>query len=231
MVTVLFERGAFRHADTLRVAKILFIVLAGDVMLRMVGNIISRTFYVLKDTLTFPLVSAAAVLLYIPLAKILTRAMGYVGLALALPLQLVAGTIIVYVLMAIRLRPFPTRKVAAESGLYLAASLTGAAATWTLTRFLPSLPPVIHLAAAFLGGGAVYIAVLIWKDAEMAASLFEIMGFQTLAHRIRRLRGLEVPVPFPHLAPDGETPDEPSGSAPAGDDLSPVERVEPESAA
>ncbi len=190
LVKVLYERGAFRRSDTAKVAAILLVVLAGDVMLRMIGNIISRTFYVLRDTLTFPLVSAAAVGLYFPMARALTRSMGYFGLALALPLQLVVGTAVVYALMVFRVKGYPSRRTAVDAGLSLAAAGSGAAVAWAVTRAAAAAPAALRLTGALGAGGAAYIIALLILDREMAASLLEMMGLARLAGRLREAAAL-----------------------------------------
>ena len=65
LVTVLFERGAFQPIDTLSVSRVVPIGMIGALLFPMLGNIIGRTFYVTKDTHTYPLVSALAIGLYI----------------------------------------------------------------------------------------------------------------------------------------------------------------------
>ena len=179
LVSVLFERGAFTRADTLQVSRIILIVLAGDLVLRMMNNIIMRTFYVLKDTLTFPLVSAAGILLYIPLGKLLAGRWGYVGLALAQPIKLAIVSLVVFSLMVKKSRPFPLKKLSRQSGLYLSISLISAVCAYLMTSLLAFLPEVIRLGLALGVSAFVYLALMFWRDREIAVALLEIAGLKT----------------------------------------------------
>ena len=83
LIRILFERGEFSPIDTSYVAQIMLIKMVGSVLCVMVGNIISRTFYVIKDTLTSTIISAISVIVYLCIGGFFARQWEYVGLAYA----------------------------------------------------------------------------------------------------------------------------------------------------
>ncbi len=90
LIQVLFERGAFTGADTLAVARIIPIVLIESILFAMIGNLLTRVFYVTKDTRTVPLVTSLAMIPYIIFAFLGSKYFGYVGLASASALLFVS---------------------------------------------------------------------------------------------------------------------------------------------
>lgn len=175
-VTVLFERGAFQHVATLATSRIVPIVMVGAVVFRMVGNLISRTFYVTKDTHTVPVVVAAASVLYILLAKTLTDSWGYVGLAVAEPLYSGLGIVILSWLMFRRLGSFHIGRLARDTLTYGAVSLLAFGAARLVSSALAFMPALIKLVAASSVGVALYMAIMFRIDRHVAVSILELTG-------------------------------------------------------
>jgi putative peptidoglycan lipid II flippase len=189
LVTVLYRRGAFTHEASVHVASIVAIVMVGDVLLRMIGNISSRALYVIKDTLTFPLLNALGVLLYVPLARMMVPAFHYVGLAVALPLAMSATNLAVLVIMARKLRPFGLSNVGRWLTVYLAAGLVAAGAARLVAAELSSMSALFQACAGFLVAGTVYAAILFRFDREIAVWLFQMLGSKLILRALRARLG------------------------------------------
>lgn len=178
VVTVLFERGAFLPVDTLATGRIVPIVMVGAVLFRMVGNLISRAFYVTKDTHTVPMVVAATSVVYILLAKTLTDGFGYVGLALAEPVYSGLGILILSPLMVRRLGSFPTGRLLKDTLIYAAASLPAFVAARLVSGALAFLPAPVQLLAACSVGAGLYMAIMFRIDRYVALSILELTGVE-----------------------------------------------------
>jgi putative peptidoglycan lipid II flippase len=175
-VMVLFERGAFEHAATLATSRIVPIVMIGAVVFRMVGNLISRTFYVTKDTHTVPIVVATASILYILLAKTLTDSWGYIGLAMAEPLYSGLGIVILSWLMSRRLGSFHMGSLVRDTLAYGAVSLLAFGAARLVSSALAFVPALIQLVAASSVGMMLYLAIMFRIDRQLAVSILELAG-------------------------------------------------------
>jgi putative peptidoglycan lipid II flippase len=187
LVESLFERGAFSHATAVSVSSIVLIVLLGDVLFRMIGNIIGRTLYVIDDTVTYPLISASAIAFYIPLAMTLTNLWGYIGLALALPIQAaVANALGVFVVS--RKVKFRADRLRRYVSLYLIASLFAASSAWWLAWMLASVQPMLQLFAGSIVGGSVYLLMLQRIDPVILHSILEMLGLEKIMRRLKRAR-------------------------------------------
>jgi putative peptidoglycan lipid II flippase len=191
VVTVLFERGAFQHTTTLSVARILPMVIIADVVFRMLGNVIGRTFYITKDTLTAPMVSTLASVLYILLARIGVHNWGYVGLALAQPLYSGLAILVLFVLLTRKLKFFHTGKLLQSVLTCGAVSLVAFLGARAVSSMLAFLPALIQSTGAFIVAVPLYIVILLRIDRDMAISTLEMMGVQRLVRagrgRARRI--------------------------------------------
>lgn len=175
LVTLLFERGAFQHADTLSVSRVLPVVMVGTLVFPMVNNLINRACYVARDTRTVSIVAAATSGLYILLAKVLVDARGYVGLAWA---QMVCAGLTVLVLLWILTRrlSFRTRKLLGDALKYGFASIAAFLSARLISGATAFLPALLRTLLAFLGAGVLYMALLLRVDREMAGSVLEMTG-------------------------------------------------------
>jgi putative peptidoglycan lipid II flippase len=188
LITLLFERGAFTHQDTLAVAQIVGIVVLGDVVFRMLGNVQTRTFYVTKDTITVPVVSSITALLYIFMARFLVEHGGYVGLAMAKPLHLGLGVFIIAGLMLRRLETLHVGAIARSVLLYGLASVLAFGATWGIVAITGFLPALVQFVAACLIGGSLYMLLLFVLDRPIAISILEMGGVRIISERLGLLR-------------------------------------------
>ncbi|MFC2036525.1 murein biosynthesis integral membrane protein MurJ [Chloroflexota bacterium] len=180
LIMVLFERGAFDHATTLSVSRILPIVMLGAVVFDMAGNLVSRSFYVLKDTRTVSFVGAWTSILYIFLAKGLVSIGGYVGLAAAKPLYIGLSILVLLGLLLRRLSFFPTGRLFKGALAYGGASLVAFVIALLIRNALAFLPALVQLVAAFAVAAPLYMVILFRMDRDIAISILEMTGVERL---------------------------------------------------
>jgi putative peptidoglycan lipid II flippase len=181
LVAVLFERGAFHHSATLGVSLVLPVVLLGYIVLPTVSNLQTRTFYTLKDTRTVPALGLATSILYIFMAKWLAGAGGYVGLALARPLEHCVSIVVLFLLLNRRLPALKMIQLLKSALMYGTASLVAFLAARTICGVLATQPDLVQLLGATLVAGPLYIAILYGMDRKMALATLEVVGAQRLA--------------------------------------------------
>jgi putative peptidoglycan lipid II flippase len=180
LIKSLFERGAFQEGTTLSISLIIPIVMINDVLFRMINNMIQRTYYVLKDTLTTNLISSLTILLYIICAKMLTARWGYMGLAFAQPIQMGFNILIVSLLLAGKLKDLPVKKLFRNFFRYLVVSLAASFIGWMVTMGIYSWHPIIQLVSGGTISVAAYLFLLRKVDPSMAVSIFEMTGLQKI---------------------------------------------------
>jgi putative peptidoglycan lipid II flippase len=185
LITILYERGAFDHSDTLSVSRIVLIVLIGDVLFRMLNNVINRTLFVIKDTRTGPMISAASTILYVFLAKVLANAFGYVGLAVASALLASLNFLGIGTALYGKLRFFNLGKLFKDFLLYLAASLAASLSAWLISNALASTHVLVQLIAIFGVSGPLYLGILYLIDKDMAVAVLEMAGIRQIVNGIR----------------------------------------------
>ena len=184
LITIFYERGAFTHADTVNVSNILFIVLS-IVLFRMLGNVISRTFYVIKDTVTYPLISAISVVFYIIFGYLLTNSFGYVGLALAKPLQMSLMVLTTFIFLSKKLPGLHNKLLFADMLVYTFASIVAAIIALLLMQTLGFLPLLFQVIVACGISGFIYILILLWKDRNIALSVLELFYIPEIISIVR----------------------------------------------
>lgn len=182
LVTVLFERGAFEHTATLAISRIVPIVMVAAVLFHIVGNLISRTYFVTKDTHTVPLVAALTSVLYIFLARVLADSWGYVGLALAQPLYSGLAILVLSLLLIRKVRSFHTGKLLKNILMYGAASLIAFLSARLAPSALALLPALVQLLVAFILASTLYMTMLFRIDRDIAVSILEMTGLQWMVN-------------------------------------------------
>jgi peptidoglycan biosynthesis protein MviN/MurJ (putative lipid II flippase) len=150
----------------------------------MLTNVAARTFFVLKDTRTTPMVSAATLGVYIILGRVLASHWGYVGLALASPLENGLTTLVIIFLLARRLQSLHVSKLARDLLLFFVASLVAASGSWLVLHAMVSLPATLQLIASLLVGGSLYMAIIFWRDRNTATSLLEMAGAHVMITKL-----------------------------------------------
>ncbi len=187
LITLLFQRGAFTATTTLMVAQILPIVLLRTGLLFMLGNLLTRAFYVTKDTRTVPIISGVSVIIYIAMAGVLVQRWGYVGLAFAELIYSGSGVLILTVLLARKCNIIYPGKVLSYFVRYAIPGGSAALIAWLLLTLTALYPAVVQLVVASSAFGIVYMAMLFWLDAEIAGAILEVTGIA----KFTRLRAIQ----------------------------------------
>ncbi len=180
LVTLLFEGGAFTHQHTLSVSRVVLVILIGNVLFRMIANVISRAFFTMKDTLTFTLVSALTVLAYLFAAKPLMSSFGYVGLAASLTLQMGLVCLLTLFLLFRKLPRVHPQKLIRDSCLYLVLSLVVGVVAFVLVNIFSKTVPALQLVISACISGVLYLAILYFQDKEMVLLLIELVGVRVM---------------------------------------------------
>jgi putative peptidoglycan lipid II flippase len=185
LVRLLFERGAFLADTTLSVSLIIPIFMVNDVLFRMINNMIGRTFFVLKDTLTTNLISSLTILIYIFTARALTEKWGYFGLALAQPIQAGCSILIMSLLLIKKLKNAPVLDLLKSAVVYMLISLIVALIGWVTIHFLNFLPSIFQLGFGGLVSLSLYLFILNKIDPRISLSIFEMTGLQKVYSAIK----------------------------------------------
>jgi putative peptidoglycan lipid II flippase len=190
LVKLLFEHGAFRHADTLSVSRVLPIVMTSGVVFGMIGSLISRVYYVSKDTYTVSIVTAATSALYILLGKVLAGVHGYTGLAWARLLSAALSVVILSGLLARRLNLDLSTLLKRTLG-YGVASLVAYAAARLTSSGLRSLPASLRVLSALAMAVPLYMVTLFPIDRQAAGAVLEMTGSRRVLTGAKAVLGLK----------------------------------------
>jgi putative peptidoglycan lipid II flippase len=190
LVTVLFERGAFLHTTTLSVSILIPIVMVNEIFVRMVNNLLGRTFFILKDTVTANLVQSLTIILYIVAAARLTARWGYFGLSLAQLVQSIPALLILAILLYRRIRPYRLPSFARTFTLVGLISLAAGLVSWAMLQLCGACPELVQLVAGLACAGLIYLLLLYRADQALARSVLEMAGFYHLA-ALARLRKIK----------------------------------------
>ncbi len=176
LTSVFFERGAFDYTDTLGVSRIVFACTLENVLFRMVGNIFQRSFYVLKDTTTQPIVSSVFVVLYLLTARFFVTQWGYIGLVYASAARSGLGVMVLWILSLRKLQTASLRKNSTYILKYFLAAVAAClSANFTLMLF-ETFPVFFQLLVGGLVGVLIYIVILYILDRKILISISELIG-------------------------------------------------------
>lgn len=188
MIEILFERGAFNHSMTLGVERIIFAYLLGNVLFRMITNIFQRSFYVLKDTITQPVVSFILLILYIITAPFFLERWGYAGLAWSSAIRSGLGIIILWIVLIFR---FPKDNLM-EIFSYILKYGMAAVGAYTIGRLLvfelAHTSAFLQLLIGGLVGILIYVAILNFLEKEILLPLFEMLGLRFIIVIVEKLQ-------------------------------------------
>lgn len=175
-IAIFFERGAFSHSDTLGVSRVLIAYLFSNVLFRMIGNILDRSFYVLNNTKTPPIVDSVFLLLFVTTAQFVVSRWGYIGLVWAGVGRSGLGNLILWVLLLRKLPQDNLKNVFLNIAKYFGAAFVAyVCARFTLSLLMP-LPVFFQLVIAGLLSTSLYGIILYYLDKEMLFSIFELIG-------------------------------------------------------
>jgi putative peptidoglycan lipid II flippase len=135
IVTMIYERGRFTHADTLSTAGALMCYAPGLVGYSVV-KLVSPAFYALGTSRAPVLASVASVVINIGLSLVLVRVLGYEGLALGTAIAALSNAAILLWLLHRRLDGIEGRRLVTALSKIALASLVMAGAAYEAERVL-----------------------------------------------------------------------------------------------
>lgn len=185
LLRIFYERGAFLPSATIAVSLVIPIIMVNEVLFRMIMNMVGRTFFVIKDTLTINWISSVTIILYVIAGYYLTQRWGYWGLALAQPIQAGASIILACILLARRVKQFPFNHLLKSGSIYLGLSVVASAASWAVLSLAAGLHPLIQLILSASIAVMIYGGLIYQFDRNMALSLWDMSGIPKLVSVIR----------------------------------------------
>jgi putative peptidoglycan lipid II flippase len=188
LVSFLYQRGRFLPADSYYVAQIVLIEMLNGVLIVMLTNIITRAYYVLKDTLTPSLISVFCIVLYISIGQFFADRWGYVGLAYASLIRSAVSVFILYILLVKKLPGISMGRTAKVVFVYIVAAIGAYLVGSLLAVNLAFLPRFLNLILSVLMSGSFYLVVLYFFDREILHSIMEMLGsarFLELAKNVK----------------------------------------------
>lgn len=187
LIKVLFERGAFGLTATLGVSRVIFAYLLSDVLFRMIGNILQRSFYVLKDTITQSVIGSVLLILYLLVARFFVVNWGYVGLVWAGALRHGLSIVILWSILLLR---FPKDHLEQTFLLilkYAVAAVGAYACGYFILLGIQSLPPLVQLIVAGTLSVGVYAGMLYLLDKAMFLSILEVFGVRSILNKAQMM--------------------------------------------
>ena len=172
IVKLLFERGKFNESDTIMTANILMVYII-SILAFSLRNVISRAFYSLHDTKTPMINGAIAIVFNIVLNIVLSKYMGYIGLAIATTIAAYIGLVIFLVTLRKRIGSFDGKSILATAiKSIISAAIMGIVTSICYNQLANVLgvgliSQVIHLGLSILVGVVVYaMSIFILKVEE-----------------------------------------------------------------
>jgi putative peptidoglycan lipid II flippase len=185
IIRLLFERGAFLPSTTVYVSILIPIVMVNEVLFRMINNLIGRTFFVIKDTITTNFISSATIIIYILFAYFLTKQWGYWGLALAQPIQVGFSILFMCLLLSRKMPTFPFSELITSFAKYAIIGVLAGLTAWFCKATTSHISSVFQLAISIVTSGAVYLGLLYLVEQDTALSIFEITGIPRIYSAIK----------------------------------------------
>lgn len=176
LISVLFERGAFEHADTIGVSLIIFPFLLKDVFFRMVANVFQRSFYVLKAPTSQLTIAAVFLIVYMATAGFFVDQWGYVGLVWAGAIKRALASLAVWILLSRRLPKTQQWNIVPYFLKYCCAASAAYICGRSIVLAMASVPAVFQMAVGGLIGSLLYLLVLYFIDREIFRSILDLSG-------------------------------------------------------
>jgi putative peptidoglycan lipid II flippase len=185
LVRILFEHGQFDASSTLSVSILIPVVMINEVLFRMLGNVLARAFFVMKDTLTTNIVYSVTILIYGACAYYFTLRWGYFGLALAQPIQGGVATAIIFSILYKKVHGLSIRAAIKSLFQYVSIAVFAAFTGWGFIQILPIKSTWIQLFIGSGTAGIIYIWALSRVDKPISISILEMIGLPKIYHAVK----------------------------------------------
>ena len=174
IVKVLFQRGKFNASDTLMTANILIVYIIGIIAFSL-RHVISKAFYSIQDTKTPMINGAISIIFNIVLNIILSKYLGYIGLAIATSISAFIGLALFYISLRKKIGNFGGKQILVTSIKCSISAIIMGIATFVSYKYTSSIlglgfiNEVIILGTSIGTGAIVYgIAVILLKVEEVS---------------------------------------------------------------
>ena len=182
-ISLIFERGAFEHSDSIGISLIILPCFLDDVFFRMISNIFQRSFYVLKVPASQLLVSTTFLVVYILIAGFFVKQWGYVGLVWAGAVRRALSSIVIWALLS---RKFPAeqqQKTLPYLLKYCFAALAAYIGGNLIATSLASVSSIVQVAVGGSVGLIIYLGILRSLDHEILKWILDLAGTRSvMAH-------------------------------------------------
>lgn len=185
LVRLLFERGQFDATSTLSVSILIPVIMINDVLFRMLGNILARAFFVMKDTLTTNIIYSVTIPIYVVCAYFFTLRWGYFGLALAQPVQSGVAIVMIFILLYKKIKRLSIRATVISLCQFGSIGLIAAFAGWGFIQILPLKSAWVQILTGSGVAGAIYMWALSRVDKPVSISILEMTGLPSIYHAVK----------------------------------------------
>lgn len=180
IVKILFQRGEFNAGDTIMTANILMVYIVGIIAFSL-RNVMSRAFYSLHDTKTPMINGAIAIVINIALNLLLSKYIGYIGLALATTIAAFIGLFLFIGSMQKKIGSFGAKNILVTSIKSIVASVVmGIVTSFAYSNLYNILGTgfineAITLGIAISIGAIVYIIVITILKIEETSYVLDLI--------------------------------------------------------
>lgn len=180
IVRLLFQRGQFNASDTSMTASILIVYIIGIIAFSL-RNLMSRAFYAMQDTKTPMINGTIAIIVNIVLNLVLSRFMGYIGLAIASSISAFVGLILFFRSLKKKVGDYNGKNILVTSIKSCIAAFIMAIITLIVYRFMHTtigegiLQQIITLGASVVVGALTYGFILIGLKIEEIQDIIPII--------------------------------------------------------
>lgn len=180
IVKILFQRGQFNASDTIMTANILMVYIIGIIAFSL-RHVMSRAFYSIHDTKTPMVNGAIAIVFNIVLNLILSKYMGYIGLAVATTIAAFIGLLLFIVSLQRKIGNFGIKKIISTSlKSLIAATIMGIVTSICFNKLSIILgsgfiKEALTLGVSIIIGALVYGIIVTVLRVDEAKYIFDIV--------------------------------------------------------
>ncbi|MCK4791751.1 MAG: murein biosynthesis integral membrane protein MurJ [Desulfobacteraceae bacterium] len=186
IIQMVFQRGAFVRKDTLAVANVTLILLAGPFICGGLGNVVWKGFYISQKTKVASLLGVTYTSIYILLAYFLAKSFSFVGLAWASTIGWVIAILMGMIGMKFIYKGINGRTVLVGFGAILMSSVLSGILVFCCFKLLPGM---YSLPVRVTTAGGVGLIAYIWLTVYVF-KLNEVVSFKTKVLGTLRRRGI-----------------------------------------